>query len=145
MLIACTREDRGPELAPVPATPSAFDVEVGTGDTDFQPLAEGAEVDLIHGVQGGWHIWTGFRVRNAALQDVRVNLYSRFDDGTAAGDPSSVAVVLSARPSGEQTNCCMRNFIHDGIAARGRKIVLRVEIVAGDGRHGAGERMIVGR
>ena len=39
----------------------------------------------------------------------------------------------------------MRDFIHDGTQARGRKIMLRAEVLATDGRHGAGERMVLAR
>lgn len=148
MIIACSQKDRGtqPELAPVPATPNSFEVEVGTGNIDFKPIANGAEVELVHGSQGGWHIWTSFRLRNVvALKDVRINLYARFEDGSDAGAPSAVAMLLSDPVDGEQTYSGMRDFINDGNQARGRRIILRVEVVAGDGRHGAGERIVVGR
>ena len=147
LFIACGHDDRGaqPELAPVPPTATTFDVEVGTGTSDYQPIADGAEVDLVRGTQGGWHIWTAFRVDGAALQDVRVNLFARFNDGTSAGEPSSIALLLGARADGEQTHSGMRDFIYDGNQARGRRIVLRVEVIAGDGRHGAGERTVLGR
>lgn len=135
----------GARARPRAAPPTAFDVEVGTGMSDYQPIADGAEVDLVRGVQGGWHLWTAFRVRGAALRDVRGNLFARFDNGTSAGDASAIAILLGARADGEQTYSGMRDFIYDGNQARGRTIVLRVEVVGSDGRHGAGERTVLGR
>ena len=146
-LLACGEAPRpaDPALAAVPATPASFDVEVGTGQSDFEPLADGADVVLVHGAQGGWHVWTAFRVRGAALRDVRVNLFARFDDGSAAGAASAIALTLGERPMGEQIYAGLRDLVFDGDQARGRRLVLRVEVIASDGRHGAGERTVIAR
>ncbi len=144
---ACSPRDSGAQsdLATVASTPTSFEVEVGTGHIDFQSLADGGDVELIHGPQGGWHVWTAFRLREVAIKNVRINLFARFEGGSAAGDPSAIAILLSDPTGGEQTYAGMRDFIHDGNQARGRKIILRVEVIASDGRHGAGERTVTAR
>lgn len=32
-------------------------VEAGTGETTFAPLADGDELELVYGPQGGYHVW----------------------------------------------------------------------------------------
>jgi hypothetical protein len=55
-----------PELTPA--------VELGTGEVEFVPLADGDELDIIHGPQGGYHFTVSLRVQ-----------------GIDAGDPLVVA------------------------------------------------------
>jgi hypothetical protein len=134
-----------PALAPIPDTVPTLTVDVGTGAVEYEPLADGDPVDLIFGPQGGWHIWTGVNVHDATVESVRMNLYSRFEDGALAGDPSSVAAALEPVKDGGRSHASMRNFIRDGALTRGKRLLLRVEVIAGDGRHGAGERRVVVR
>lgn len=44
--------------------------EVGTGESTFEALGEGATVPLIHGPQGGYHVWLGVRHRGLGPGDV---------------------------------------------------------------------------
>jgi hypothetical protein len=37
-------------------------LELGVGETSFVPVAEGAEVELVMGLQGGWHVPISTRV-----------------------------------------------------------------------------------
>jgi hypothetical protein len=53
-----TAVDAGPVAAP--------ELQLGTGKDSFEPLAEGQTVELIHGPQGGWHIWGSLRARGLA-------------------------------------------------------------------------------
>jgi hypothetical protein len=133
------------ELAPVPSTPASFDVEVGTGATDFVALADGDPIDLTYGSQGGFHIWTSVRIRDATIQEATVNVSSRFEvGGAAAGSPSGWAAA-PALVGGDRVQLGMRNIIDQPSAVTGRRIILRAEVVARDGRHGAGERVVVPR
>lgn len=141
----CGPTDPGPQLAPIPNTAPTLSIEVGTGASDYVSLADGDPVDLIFGTQGGWHVWTGVKVRDKTVQDARINLYARFEDGLLAGDPSAVAARLDPATDGSRTHASMRNFIRDGNQTRGRRLILRVEVITSDGRHGAGERLVVAR
>ena len=38
--------------------------DFGTGDSSFVPVSDGDDVTMIHGPQGGWHIWGSVRVSN---------------------------------------------------------------------------------
>lgn len=47
-----------------PANHGAPEVILGTGQTDFTPLADGQTLTLEQGPQGGHHIWMAVRMRN---------------------------------------------------------------------------------
>ena len=131
------------DIAPVPNTPASIDLEIGTGAVDFAALAHGDAVELIHGSQGGYHIWTAVRVRDVTVQEGAVNVSSRFEDGSGpAGSPSGWAATLVVT-DGAGIQAGMRNGIDDPGAVAGKRIILRAELVARDGRHGAVERVVV--
>jgi hypothetical protein len=134
------------ELAPVPNTPPSFAVDIGTGYIELEELAEGQEVDLSYGRQGGFHIWTAVRVHDVTVGEAQINLLSRYEeDGTSAGPPSRVAVPLVEEPGGTRAVTGLRNFIGDAVRARGKRIVLRVEVVASNDRHGEAEKIVTAR
>jgi hypothetical protein len=145
VLVACNATN-GPSGPPgpvaVPNTAPTLAVDIGTGEISFEPLSDGGEVTLVHGPQGGFHIWTSVRVRDPNITDVHVNLRARHEDGSAAGPPSSAAVLLAARPDGAADATGMRNFITAKEAA-GTHLFLRAEVISTDGRHGASERRVV--
>lgn len=100
---ASPAEDPKFVLAEVPTTPPTLAVEVGTGTKDFMALADGDLVDLTYGPQGGFHIWTAVRVRNAGTSGVQINLRAKRDDGTLVGPASRTAVSLEAQEDGGAT------------------------------------------
>lgn len=42
--------------------PSA--VEVGNGGVDHAPFEDGAPITMVHGPQGGWHVWVSIALTN---------------------------------------------------------------------------------
>ena len=51
--------------------------DLGTGDAEFESLADGDAVTMVYGPQGGWHIWGSVRVRNT--RDVVKIHFTAFD------------------------------------------------------------------
>lgn len=49
---------------PVACTELGPTITIGTGDVAFVPLAEGDEVVMVHGPQGGWHVDVAARIGN---------------------------------------------------------------------------------
>ncbi len=131
-----------PGPVPVPSTPPTLEIDVGTGATEFVDLADEVPVELVHGVQGGFHVWTGIRVHDERFSDVQVNLSTRFEDGTPAGPASSTVTTLGAAREGARSAAGLRNFIGNAEAVRGKRIVLRVEVITKDQQHGAAERVV---
>lgn len=44
-----------------PPEPTGASLEIGTGTARFAPLSDGAEIPLVRGAQGGWHMWISVR------------------------------------------------------------------------------------
>lgn len=64
-LLGCAEPEKAEPLPPL--------VELGTGEVEFVPLAEGDELEVVHGPQGGYHFTVSMRVQ-----------------GIDAGDPSDL-------------------------------------------------------
>jgi hypothetical protein len=129
------------KVTDVPSTASALDVQLGDGESAFDPLADGATLGVAHGPQGGQHVWTSVKLADVGLDTVQVNLSARYaDDGSPAGTPSGWVAELSTPMGGVRTHAGMKNYV-DPIAAP-RLVVLRIEVIAADGRHGEDERTV---
>ena len=50
-------------------------ISVGTGSRFYVPLIPGDEVDIIYGIQGGYHVWGGFEVSGILPDDVLFDFY----------------------------------------------------------------------
>ena len=147
--VACTSSTTDTSAtAPVfVANPDAgmLPVEVGTGFSTFEAVTDGEPVDVTAGPQGGFHIWTAVVVKDAQLDSVQIALSARFaDDESLAGRPSRVAVPLVPL-NGMREHAGMTNFVNDPGAVRGKRIVLRAEVTAADGRAGTAECIVVPR
>lgn len=120
-------------------------IEVGGGYDAFEPLTDGAPVDIILGPQGGHHIWTSLRVSDTTLDHVLLYVSARFaDNGASVGSPSRLSSTLTL-VDGARERLGLTNFVDDPAVAHGRRIVLRVEVQADDGRIGVDERAVVAR
>ena len=72
-------------------------LELGTGQSSWESLPEGARVELIHGPQGGYHLFARFRERELG-GDVRVTFrVVPVDGGEAINDPTDRIRVLEGR------------------------------------------------
>ena len=138
------RDSADAALAVVPDSAATLVVDVGGGDNNFVPLENGSSVDVVSGPQGGFHIWTSVRVHDPSVSLVQINLSLRFEDtGAPAGRASRVAASLDPPVEGARVHVHMTNFVDDPQAVRGRRVVMRAEVIADDERHGAGELVVV--
>ncbi len=130
-------------------------VAVGTGESTFEALATGDPVPIIHGPQGGWHIWTSMRL-TAMPEYVRARvLISVVDSGEVISDYSyNVAVLeedschayypgmygyVDAVPDGEG------NLLDPQEYYNGTELLMRLEVTGLDGSTPvAGEVAVVG-
>lgn len=76
-------------------------VEIGTGTTSFRPLADGDDVTMVFGPQGGWHIDVAARIDGIG-PDVAIRpSASRIADALPlAGDQASSFVALTDYEAG---------------------------------------------
>lgn len=79
-----------------PDVTGSLEVEVGTGEERFEPLAAGAGPVVHYGTQGGQHVFMAFRVKNARL-DLSPLLKFRFylgQGGEACAPPTAEGTTL---------------------------------------------------
>ena len=67
-----------------PANHGPPELVLGTGQTDFAPLADGQTLQLERGPQGGHHIWIAARMKNLRQSGSRTTLTAKLVD-----DPTS--------------------------------------------------------
>jgi hypothetical protein len=67
-------------------------VEIGTGVRRYEPLEDGQTVPIIEGIQGGHHIWGGFRGDGFNPEDIEI-AYALTMDGMAVGGVTYVDYV----------------------------------------------------
>ena len=49
-------------------------VEIGTGVTEFVEVADGADVELVNGPQGGWHVDVAMRLYSVDPQELTMRI-----------------------------------------------------------------------
>lgn len=67
-----------------PANAGPPELVLGTGQTDYGPLAEGQTLQLEKGPQGGHHIWMAVRMRNMKRSGSRTQLTAKMPDDPGA-------------------------------------------------------------
>jgi hypothetical protein len=143
---SCASDDdrTSADLEPVPTIAASLAVEIGGGLDGFEALTDGAPVALVYGPQGGFHVWTAVRVRDVSVEQVQINVSSRYADGRGpAGPPARWAAKLSPRGDVRE-HAGMQNFIANAAGeVVGARIVLRAEVIAPDRRHGAAEVAVI--
>ena len=72
--------------------PGEGTVELGTGEWEFVPLVDEQPVELIFGVQGGYHVWTSFRAEGLDPEDVMLEIETQRADESRPPERSRVPV-----------------------------------------------------
>jgi hypothetical protein len=71
-------------------------ITLGTGTANYEALAEGADIELIHGPQGGYHLWvTANFALSTSPSERYIDFVARREDGTMLG--SSRIMMSEAR------------------------------------------------
>jgi hypothetical protein len=135
-------EPEGCELVTDPCLPGLL--EVGSGAFGFQEIVAGAEeVELVHGPQGGYHVFGSVKVRDVAL-DPGVSLlfffrpFDRCDDIMLAEARSAIDVAeASFRNAGDGFRAAYGYLVILDTSAPeeidGRRFVLGVELTDAEG------------
>jgi len=92
------------DSTPVDCTDLPSAVELGTGESAHVPASEGDEVVMVHGPQGGWHVWLSFGLVNlgpdvvldVTLEDLtRGEVMAELSYSLHVGEPTACRVELS--------------------------------------------------
>ncbi|MGE0786190.1 MAG: hypothetical protein AB7S26_10910 [Sandaracinaceae bacterium] len=84
VLVGCAASE-----PPVPAS-----LELGTGSWRFEPLTDGDTVPLIHGAQGGYHMWTSVRVPGVDTESLQLTIELQPADESAPVQRDDLGVFL---------------------------------------------------
>lgn len=76
-LAACASE------AAAPVIPDAPRLELGTGTARFTRVEDGDVLPMVHGAQGGWHVWVAVRAEgmDVELSSLRLELQPADESG----------------------------------------------------------------
>lgn len=125
--------------APVPHTQASLTVELGTGESSFTALADDATVSIVHGPQGGTHVWTSVRV-TPAIASFTVNVSVTDADSHPVGSPSGWAAQRHEMDPYVEADG-LKAYVDEGQVV-GREVVLHVDVVSPDGRHGGATKRL---
>lgn len=123
--------------------PGEVAIELGTGEWRFEPLVDGQEVRMIHGAQGGWHVWTSLRAIDLEPDRVRLELYMRLvDEPESEWNTSKIDVNMV--PDGDSLAYLGYPFvIVDPACTAGRALEVRAVMRDRRGTMGSDSRVIV--
>ncbi|MCS6799453.1 MAG: hypothetical protein NZ898_13170 [Myxococcota bacterium] len=139
-LLAAVAAGCGPATGPGRAV-----VEIGTGEISFEPLADGQDVPLVAGSQGGHHVWLSVRVhglpsgRNVTM---RIEISRVGEEGSPQRSEIRIDMRENRDGAHELVGFPARIFGPEDFS--GRPTLLRVTVSAA-GATGSDERVIVPR
>jgi hypothetical protein len=137
-LVACGGDPAG-ERPPGLAT-----LELGTGSWRFEPLEDGQNVELVHGAQGGWHIWISLKVSGAAVDQPTVTLSMEPVDASRPAQDTSLPLAFD--PPNEQGESKLIGFtgiLNDPSCLVGELIRVRASLTTVDGEELSDVREVV--
>lgn len=121
-------------------------LELGTGEWRYEPLEDGQEVPIIHGAQGGYHVWVSARALGVDGERVHMLLETEPMDASRPPEQSTVDIRLDETTDGSG----MRQLIgwpailaHPG-CDEGRMLRIHLEL-SSDSAHAADEMIVIPR
>lgn len=123
-------------------------VEVGTGLTDFEPIPDGSEVELVMGAQGGWHIDIATRLYGMDPMDLNLRIQG-FDAETDGLITIVVERVLTRRRVRDEGDHYLRLgdqlvfAVEDGSQAVGKRVRVEVDATPAGGATVHAEKTVV--
>lgn len=118
-------------------------VELGTGEWEFVPLEDEAEVELVLGAQGGYHVWTSFRAEGLSPEDVTLEIETQPADGSLPAERSRVPVDLEAADDGTLELVGWPAILSEPGCVVDRMLRLRVTLTDARGATASDERYVL--
>jgi hypothetical protein len=119
--------------------PAAPRVELGSTPGDFTPLVDGNAVQIVHGIQGGFHIWGAVRAQYVDPRSLQMHFTIALDDGTPPIATRDDAGDLDGTSDGltPGTHVATTVFLTDPTVVRGRATRFTVTVTDQEGRTGS--------
>jgi len=113
-------------------------VELGTGDQAFIVLHDGDPVPIIHGLQGGYHVWGAVRASDLAPMGVHLQFtLARLDDAVPVTTRTDVADLVDGEHLGTAV------FVPDPDGVRGQPCTFDLTAIDTHGTMVHSQRTIV--
>jgi hypothetical protein len=118
--------------------------ELGTGEWRYEPLAPEQEVPIIHGAQGGYHVWVSVRATGLAPDPVRMILETEPVDASRAIERSDVPTHMQPATDGDMVELLGWPAVlaHPGCDL-GKPIRITVDLIDAHGAHASAEAVVV--
>jgi len=124
-------------------------VILGSGEVEFVQLTEaGQEVELVNGVQGGWHIWGSVRATGLDWRELRLDFTVSEPGGSLLAEPSRTEAELACCDGDEDCDgfgeiVGFPVLVDEPALALGRNLTLQVVATDPDGRTASAEKAVV--
>lgn len=69
-------------------------LEIGTGTWRFEPIADGQEIPLVRGAQGGWHVWVSLRAAGMVSTNATLDIEIQPADESREAQRAAIDVRL---------------------------------------------------
>ena len=133
-LVGCGADALPSESGGLPATR----VVLGTGEDAYEPLAEGATVPLIKGIQGAFHVWTSFLAYGFDTDVLRMDLTTRWEGrpDSVLGAPGNIAVRPTEDAAGAPALASVGwpAVVFDATCGHGRQLRIELTVLDTEGR-----------
>lgn len=127
------------------AAPKEGTLELGSGESEFAPIEDGAHVDLVRGAQGGYHVWLSMRATGLAPKNVRTHVTAERDADDLMLSESRVALqftpVAAETPTIEFAG--WPTILTMPACAVGQLLRIHVELQDAEGARAAATRFVV--
>jgi hypothetical protein len=131
--------------ASVEAAPSSDALlEVGTGTARFELLEDGAEVAMVRGAQGGWHLWISARASGLGSGTGSLEIAHGPADGGEPLESTRVGVVFDPPDAqGRRATLGWQAILAEPSCAVGRLHRIRVTVTTATGERLSAERDVI--
>lgn len=130
--------------ASVPVDEDVARLELGTGTWRFEPLADGQDVPLVRGAQGGWHLWLS--VRADGLDAETGSLAIELQPADESAPPQTTSIGIHFDPpdaNGMRSYLGWPAILADPSCAVGTMLRVRATVTTGSGERITAERYVV--
>jgi hypothetical protein len=125
-------------------TPADATLSLGTGTSRFVALADGDEVPMIHGAQGGWHVWVSVRVEGMDVGTGSLTIEHQPADESEPMIESRVGVLFDPPDAeGGRVSLGWPAIFSDPQCSVGRLHRIRVTLTTASGERLTAEREVV--
>ncbi len=117
-------------------------LELGTGSWRFESLADGTELELIRGSQGGWHVWISVRTRGVDDRSTITTSVGPADESRPAVETTVIASLDPESGQGHRDFVGYAQVIDEPSCMVGEMLRIEASIEV-DGQVARSERYIV--